>query len=243
MPKTSINQYLQSLSKKLSKRKVIIKKYSDIKNYPLPIGKCIYILDYKERSVPFQKGIKEMLGYEPHEFTFELFTNYFHPDDYDIVTRLIRATLTFASEHNVTKDVGFCLNYRIKHKDGHYVRVLRQSTIYDYDASGRIISNLSMLTDISFLNVSNKVEWRFDAPLLDKEKFKKHVTKAYNDFFTEREMGIVKKIKQGKKSDEIAKELHISKHTVDTHRRKILKKSNCKNTVELLNFCSENGLL
>jgi len=149
----------------------------------------------------------------------------------------------FATENDVTKNVGFCLTYRIKHKNGNYIKVLRQSTIYENDAPGKIISHRSMRSDISFLNTSNKVEWRFDAPGLDQVKFREYVLEEYKDFFSEREMEIIKHLKQGDKSDEIAKKLHISKHTVDTHRRNLLAKSNCKNTIELLNFCSQNGLI
>ncbi len=243
MAKETINQYLHSVSDKLSNRKVVSKTFSDISDFPLPKGKCFYILDFKEKTVPFQKGIAEMLGYTEKEFTFNLSVNFFHPDDYDIVTRLIKATLIFATENNVTHGVGFCLTYRVKHKNGTYIKVLRQSTIYENDVSGKIISNLSMLTDISFLNTSNKVEWRFDAPGLDQKKFREYVTREYVDFFSQRELDIIKQLKQGLKSNEIAANLLISKHTVDTHRRNLLNKSNCKNTIELLNFCTQNGLL
>jgi len=34
--------------------------------------------------------------------------------------------------------------------------------------------------------------------------------------------------------------LHISKHTVDTHRRNILKKLNLNSTYELLNYFKNN---
>ncbi len=242
MAKESINKYLLSVKNKLAQREVVHKSFSDIVNFPLPIGKCIYILDFKTKTLTFQKNVKEMLGYDAEEFTFDLAVNFFHPDDYDIVTRLIKATLMFATEHNVTKDVGFCLCYRAKHKNGSYVKVLRQSTIYAHDPEGKIISNLSMLTDITFLNTSNKVEWRFDAPGLDKEKFRKYVQQEYADFFSKRELEIVHLLKQGFKSNEIADKLFISKNTVDTHRRNLLKKTHCKNSIELLNFCSQHGL-
>lgn len=243
MAKETINQYLQSVSTKLSNRDVIERSFSDIKDFPLPKGKCMYILDFKNKTVSFQKGITEMLGYTPEEFNFDLSVNFFHPTDYDIVTRLIKATLIFATDNDVTHGVGFCLTYRIKHKNGNYIKVMRQSTIYENDVTGKIISNLSMLTDISFLGTSNRVEWRFDAPGLDQVKFKQYVTQEYRDFFSQREMEIIRELKSGSKSAEIAEKLHISKHTVDTHRRKILEKSNSKNTIELLNFCAQHGLI
>ena len=55
-----------------------------------------------------------------------------------------------------------------------------------------------------------------------------------NYHLTDREIEIVKFLMQGKTSQEIADKLFISKHTVDTHRRKILSKTNTNSTSELL---------
>lgn len=243
MPKETINAYLYSVGKKLADRNVVSKNFSDVSVFPLTKGQCFYILDYKKSVISFQKGISKMLGYSPEEFTFELSVNCFHPEDYDKVTRLIKATLMFATENNITKDVLFSVTYRIKHKNGQYIRILRQSYIYENDTTGKIISNLSMLSDISFLSTSTKVDWRFEAPGLDQEKFKKYVTEEYKDFFSKRELEIIHLIKKGFKSKEIGEKLSICKNTVDTHRRNILSKSNSKSTIDLLNFCNQNGLI
>lgn len=56
-------------------------------------------------------------------------------------------------------------------------------------------------------------------------------------------MEILELLSQGLTSKQIAQQFSLSKHTVDTHRRKMLKKMNCKNTVELLSVATEIGLL
>lgn len=236
-------KYLDYLKDKLSERKVVFRPIEHILNFPIALGQCYYLLDFKTKKVTFQKGVKELLGYEPDEFTFDLSTSFFHPEDKEILDRLIKATLMFASENNVSKDVSFVLTYRLRKKNGSYIKVLRQSTTYDLDENGKIISNLSMLTDISFLSSNNKVEWRFDAPGLDKEKFKEYVTKEYKSFFSKRETEIITHLYKGLSSKEIADKIFLSKHTIDTHRRKLLSKSHCKNTVELINFCKQNGII
>lgn len=53
--------------------------------------------------------------------------------------------------------------------------------------------------------------------------------------FTRREKEILRLLAVGKTSWEIADELHISKDTVDTHRRNILKKSGYKSITKLIN--------
>lgn len=60
---------------------------------------------------------------------------------------------------------------------------------------------------------------------------------------TERELEIIRLIAQGKTSQEIAEIIHLSRHTVDTHRRKILEKTECKNSLELIGFAKRSGML
>jgi DNA-binding CsgD family transcriptional regulator len=48
---------------------------------------------------------------------------------------------------------------------------------------------------------------------------------------------------KGMGSKQVGDQLNISAHTVDTYRRKLLKKLKCKNAVELTVFCIRNGLI
>ncbi len=48
------------------------------------------------------------------------------------------------------------------------------------------------------------------------------------------EKKILSYLGQGKNSKEIAKELCLSSHTIDTHRRNLLKKTNCIDTSGLI---------
>lgn len=58
-----------------------------------------------------------------------------------------------------------------------------------------------------------------------------------------REIEIIRFVAQGKSAKEIADELFLSLHTVDTHRRNILVKLNLKNIADLTRFAFENHLL
>ena len=57
-----------------------------------------------------------------------------------------------------------------------------------------------------------------------------------------REIDIIKLIKEGLSSKEIALQLDISLKTVEVHRYNILKKLKLKNTAALVNFINVNGL-
>lgn len=56
------------------------------------------------------------------------------------------------------------------------------------------------------------------------------------------EQNIVKHICMQETNDEIADQLNLSTHTVNTYRKKILKKLKCKNTAGLVLFAVKNGL-
>lgn len=60
---------------------------------------------------------------------------------------------------------------------------------------------------------------------------------------TEKEMEVLKLVKNGLTSKEIAEQLNISYKTVQVHRHNILKKLNQKNTASLLNFLTDSNFI
>jgi DNA-binding NarL/FixJ family response regulator len=58
-----------------------------------------------------------------------------------------------------------------------------------------------------------------------------------------REVDVVKFIKQGLSSKEIAKEMNISVKTVEVYRHYILKKLNIRNTAALVNYINNSQLI
>lgn len=58
-----------------------------------------------------------------------------------------------------------------------------------------------------------------------------------------REIEVVRLLAQGKTSAEIADILYISRDTVATHRKKIIRKTHCKNVLELISLAVDKGWL
>ncbi|HEY1039622.1 MAG TPA: LuxR C-terminal-related transcriptional regulator [Bacteroidia bacterium] len=238
------SKYFEDLQETLKKRKPVKESFSSLAAMPLAKDQALYVLDFRKKELVFQKGIREFLGYSPEEFTLEKVTSYYHPEDYEIINRLLRASIAYAAAHTTkTNDVALFVTGRIQHKNGEYIKTLRQSTVFEKDAEGRMLSNVSIISDISFIDMSDKVNWKFVATGLDEKKFRSYVTIEYKGFFSDREIDVLRLLPGGQSSLEIANSLHISKHTVDGHRRSMLRKSNCKNTVELINFAKTNGIL
>lgn len=73
--------------------------------------------------------------------------------------------------------------------------------------------------------------------------FAKTKLEMEKELLTDREKEIVRLLANGLSTKEIAEKLSISFNTVETHRRNMLKKHNCKNTTELVYFAAKNNWL
>lgn len=69
------------------------------------------------------------------------------------------------------------------------------------------------------------------------------VTSEKNQTFTSREKEVLKYICEGMNNNEIGDKLHLSNRTVEGHRGKLLKKTNTKNTINLIMYAIKNGLV
>lgn len=217
------------------------KKVETAISTPAPYSKfqCMYTLSFKDKEVLNIGGVEEMLGYSEQEFNYGSMMRAIHPADSDALLRVMDAVAEYAGSAWTGPEVVLSITYRIRKKNGNYIKVLCQTTISNHSVDKQMVSQL---TDISFMKSGNYVEWTFDAPNLDQEKFRMYVQQSYQQFFSSRELEVLELIDKGLTSNAIAEKLFLSKHTVDTHRRKMLQKSGCANAIELLEFYRLNVL-
>jgi DNA-binding NarL/FixJ family response regulator len=78
--------------------------------------------------------------------------------------------------------------------------------------------------------------------ILAQQELEEDNNKPDMNILSRRELDIVRLIKEGMSSREIAVQLDISLKTVEVHRYNILKKLNLKNTAALVNFTNIHGL-
>ncbi|TAE39291.1 MAG: hypothetical protein EAY66_02700, partial [Sphingobacteriales bacterium] len=167
-------------------------------------------------------GIKNILGYEPEEFSVTFLMNNIHPEDKIYFLNYENASIQFFKTLTLEQIPKYKAqyDYRIKTKNNNYIRVLQQVIQIDYDESN-FYRSFGIHTDITHIKKEG-------APCLsiiglDGEPSYYNIqstevfTKSY-DMFTNREREILKCIVEGKSSKNIATQLHISLHTVNTHR-------------------------
>jgi DNA-binding CsgD family transcriptional regulator len=215
-----------------------------MKKYVLSNSDCIFTWSVLTGEMIFRSGFKKLLGIDDQILTLDRYISFIHPDDVEYVKKIGQAaTLESLSRPEGNEEWMLYVAHRIRKADNSYIRILAQSFPIEFDENGRITEFLVRLNNISFTNWHGIVEYEFVHPGLDKTEFHENVFFESRNVFTAREMQIIQLIGEGKKSKEIADHLEISKHTVATHRKTIMQKSNCHSKEELLFYCKKNGIL
>jgi len=215
-----------------------------LENIHLNNKECIYLLDFVKNKIIYAKGFQNVLGYADKNISFEFIIDNHHPEDNEAVNRISKAAILHCMENpaNVLNSVLF-IAYRRKKKDGTYIKVLSESSIFEINDKGMPTKGFTKITDISFIDTSEVVNYWMEADDFNKEAFNEKIYSAYADFFTDREKDIIKELAKDLTTRSIAEKLCISEHTIATHRKHILKKSNTHKTEDLLLFCKRKGII
>lgn len=71
----------------------------------------------------------------------------------------------------------------------------------------------------------------------------KHLEEKRPEDLTLRELDVLKRISEGKNTQEIARELCVSTNTVDTHRRHLMEKMGARNVADLIMTAISKGII
>lgn len=177
------------------------------------------------------------------------FWSRFHESDIKLwltgLQRLMEFTMKELTQEQRSK-MNYTWNYRLKKADGNYVNIIQNTTPLQFDESQKPVVGLAHYT---VLESHVKMDICASAQYLNEKK--EYETLFFTNITNEnllgcishRERDIVRLLLKNQTSKEISEKLFISKHTVDTHRRNILKKYNLRSTNELINFFKNNANL
>lgn len=204
----------------------------------------IYVLDYRtQKYLYLSDGCLEMSGYTK-EFIYEAGMNFvhqnIHPTDASFFEKSFSDRYINYIRNIEDDDLNnhtFRMTYRLKIANGKYIQTATQYKIALRDSKGYPLIVIGCFSDVSLFKKDNIVRMevtRYDPKRNRTEEVEILHSLNYTTVLTKREHQILELIAQGLKTDEIAKELHISEYTVSTHRRNILDKLNCSNSAEAI---------
>lgn len=192
----------------------------------------VFILDLnKERFLWINDYHKKLLGYKINlkKHSSVDLANIFHPEDRNIIAEM--------NAFFVKKKRGvFTSIYRIRKSKGEFAWVFTNAKLFSKaggDESNKVIGvTVDFSVDLSYdKNIKSAL----------KEKLKTCNNPQIKKV-SKRELQIIRFFANGFKSKEIASELDISFHTVNNHRKNILRKLQLRNLASLVNFAVDNGL-
>ena len=171
-----------------------------------------------------------------------------HPEDLKKTWKLIKNIWDFIFTVPPANQAQFKFNYdyRIIKPDGKEVRILAQNSVLQSDNKGNITHVVGVYSDISHWKkneqqiasiISTASDTCFFFTADDSGTYKPQMG------LSKRELEIVKLMAEGYSSKLIADKLFISFHTVNTHRQKIIEKTNSKNTGGVVQFAVSHGLI
>ncbi len=139
-----------------------------------------------------------------------------------------------------------CIAFSIYDDLNKRIHIAQQIIPLAFDTAGNITASLMTFTDISHLKNDDVSSLSFIA-LNGGEHQLKVLQKEARDQnqmqLSRREFQILALLLEGRNSENIAETLHISIFTVKNHRKKLLSKSGCHSTTEMLSKCRAHGWL
>lgn len=227
-----------------------IKKIIDLDAY-LPYSSTFFCIT-NTQSLEFEyisKNFKTCLGLDSKRIETEgmrYFWSRIHPDDLEkwlkALNELMEFTLLNISEEDRHK-ANYTWNYRFKNANDIYVNIVQNTTPLAFDSHGKPIIGLAHYT---VLHPDVKMDISASAKLLNEQNeyetiyFNNYGQKLLSEGISNRERDVIRLLILDFSSKEISQKLNISSHTVDTHRRNILKKLNISSTGELIGMLKMN---
>jgi DNA-binding CsgD family transcriptional regulator len=205
------------------------------------IGDSYYFI-LNHQSLMFEyvsKEVEDIMGYHPSEFNIQFMNGKIHPDDRSWFLAIGNRVVDFFSQLAIEKLMKYKIRFDIRFmkKNGDYARILYQGILLEHDENGRFLRTLSTHTDITYLKQEGKPMLSFigfDGEPSYRDIASKNLFSKIKEELTRREKQVLTLLIEGKFSKEISSILKISKQTVDTHRKNMLRKKNLSNTGELI---------
>lgn len=259
---SSIAEYWKSAysSKIESSQKLDLPEYFEkMAGLMAPGNSFFYVVNFHTLELELiSDSITEFLGVSPKEVDMNQVLSLALPEEIDNIRkkeRVIKGFYIDYLEKQQVMDYKVMYTYRCRDYRGQLRTMLHQASALSATEEERFVHVFSIHTDISHLsgisrdevsfihinggkgyfNISTK-SGKFDPRKLNEEQ-------DFRELLSNREIAIVQKMANGLNSDEVARSFSISPHTVQTHRRNILKKTHSKNSLDLISKCIATGII
>jgi DNA-binding CsgD family transcriptional regulator len=192
------------------------------------INAMVFVFDMKEQKMLWvNDAFKKILGYDnPAK---QLPENVFHPDDSQYLHDMVEYL-------NNNPEGTFTALFKMRHAQDNYIWLCSACNIFRRTKNNSVFEIAGVAIGLN-QGISYDKNLKLLAREITKETNHNEIAKL-----TRRELHMIKHFASGKNSREIATLIGLSFHTVNNHRKNILRKLGLKSIKALVNFAVENGL-
>lgn len=209
----------------------------------------LYLLDLSSQKYLYMSdNVINITGKDKNYFLnhgLQAFFERMHPDDEDLLIHKLYPVYYEEMAKLSSEDLlntYASLTFRLQNAEGKYIPVQDGGSAIELASDGKPILMLGAaqrMTSENFNGVMLDISIKSPTGIF-KNIFHQKFCKS---ILTKRELAILELLAKGHESREVAEMLHIDRTTVDTHRRKILKKLQVKNIVEAVYDSRQRGIL
>lgn len=196
------------------------------------INAIVFIFDLVNfRLIWANNGFKKMLGYKKPvgDIPEEVMLDIYHPDDRDL---LIEMKNFFEKNRKGT----FLGIYQFKNVKNEYIWLCTSANLLRKSKDGKVFEVVGVS-----INFTENITYDRNLKIIAREKAKESNADAIG-VLSKREQELIRYFANGHKTKDVADMLNLSYHTVNNHRKNMIKKLGVKNVAGLVNFAMEHGL-
>ena len=215
-----------------------------------------YIVEPMPRKYHFLgKQQESITGVDNESFIeggVEGFIQRIHPEEASIVINEVYGdffnwySVIIKNENLPPSEIVFQYNYRFLNGNQVYTNIVEHIHILETNEEGipaLLLGNVITANNDKYLPVNAAIKVFRRGEVIETIYSKNYSENIAHYNLTNREKDILRNLASGKTSKQIGEQLYISPHTVDTHRRNLLKKLQCSSVVELTRIAFRHGLL
>ncbi|OCK50609.1 helix-turn-helix transcriptional regulator [Chryseobacterium sp. CBo1] len=211
-----------------------------------------YVLNLSDSTLTgHNKNILNLHGFKKFPEHLKQIIDLIHPDDISFVLNaeriVIEKIIEIGKEFQLYLKPSYC--FRMKTTKGNYELFHHQAIHTMEDHEGNLIQSINIHTNIQHITKENPytvlltgISPRTDFIQIKADPSSSSYFSTENDL-TKRETEVLSLIAKGYSGKEISVMLILSEHTVRTHRRNILHKTQCRNSKELVKKAFDLGLI
>lgn len=178
----------------------------------------------------------QLIGVKPADVDPACFLDATHPEDLSRHSHGRTKMFSLAHDLYVAEqgNVLYSTNFKVRNHLGEFANLCFQLYLFYSEVPYKSVFLLTVITNIEFFENKNKGFHFYVGTDFSNFRYPDRELLNMGFSFTAREFEIIMLIKSGLNSEQIAEKLFLSVHTVNTHRRNILAKSDKKTMSDLI---------